>query len=98
MNNYKYTVHYSTKFKKNLKKLLKQGKDIDKLLDVGDILASNQKIDSKYLNHRLNDNKYFKDCYELHIEPDWLLVYRYSENELILVLVNTGSHSEVLNM
>ena len=98
MNNYKYTVHYSAKFKKNLKKMLKQGKDIDKLLDVVDKLACNESLDQHYKNHRLYDNKLYRDCYELHIEPDWLLVYQYSDNELILVLVNTGSHSEVLNM
>ncbi len=32
---------------------------------------------------------------ENHIEPDWLLIYQYNDDELILVLVNTGSHSEV---
>ena len=43
----------------------------------------------------LKDDKYYKNCGECHIEPDWLLVYQYYENELILVLVNTGSHSDL---
>ena len=49
-------------------------------------------IKSKY---PLTFNKYFKDCRECHIEPDWLLVYKYLDDKLILVLVDTGSHSEV---
>lgn len=96
MTNYKYRVNYSSKFKKNLKKILKQGKDINKLLDVVDKLANKEELEPRYRNHRLIDDKYYKNCGELHIEPDWLLVYQYSD-DVILLLVNTGSHSEVLN-
>lgn len=39
--------------------------------------------------------KKFKNCKECHVEPDWLLVYKYYENDLILLLVETGSHSEI---
>ena len=97
-NNYKYTVYYSNKFKKNLKKIIKQGKDIEELLDVIDLLARKKDLDTKYRNHKLTNNKIFKNCYECHIEPDWLLVYQYVDNKLLLVLVNTGSHSEVLKI
>lgn len=97
MTKYSYTVYYSSKFKKSLKKVLKQGKNVDKLLDVVDKLANKEELDLKHKNHRLIDDKYYKNCGECHIEPDWLLVYRYDENKLILLLVNTGSHSEVLN-
>ena len=98
MTSYKYVVKYGSSFKKNLKKSIKQGKDITKLLDVVDVLANNKTLDKHYKNHKLVDDKYYKGCYECHIEPDWLLVYRYNHDELILVLVNTGSHAEVLNM
>ena len=37
----------------------------------------------------------FKNCRELHIEPDWLLVHKYSNDNLILYLVRTGSHSDL---
>ena len=46
MTKYKYTVNYSSKFKKNLKNVLKQGKDLDKLLDVVDKLANMEELDS----------------------------------------------------
>lgn len=82
-------------FDKHLKKMKKQGKDLKKLEVVIDTLASKKKLDKRYRNHKLRDNKYFKNCYECHIEPDWLLVYRWSNNELVLLLVGTGSHSEL---
>lgn len=93
--NYKYVVHYSSKFKKSLKKITKQGKDINKLLDVVDKLAKKETLDEKYDNHQLINDKYYKNCHECHIEPDWLLIYQYNDNHLILLLVNTGSHSNL---
>lgn len=95
MNNYK--IKYSKEFKKSLKKVIKQGKNIDKLLEVVDMLSKKQPLDLKYRDHQLYNDKRFKNCRDLHIEPDWILIYKYLENELILLLVNTGSHSEVLN-
>ena len=38
------------------------------------------------------------NCRECHIEPDWLLVYKKIKNELIIVCVATGSHSEILEI
>lgn len=95
MNNYK--IKYSKEFKKSLKKVIKQGKNIDKLLKVVDMLSKRQQLDSKYRDHQLHDNKNFKGCRDCHIEPDWVLIYKYLEDEVVLLLVNTGSHSEVLS-
>jgi mRNA interferase YafQ len=92
---YKYTVDTTSDFKKDYKKIIKQGKKIEKIKTVIDKLACGEKIDSKYKDHKLNNNKKYKDCRELHIEPDWLLVYRIIENELILLLLDTGSHSDL---
>jgi len=91
----KYEVHYSSTFKKSLKKVKKQNKDLDLLFDIIKLLANKEELEPRYRNHRLIDDKYYKNCFECHISPDWLLVYRYDENKLILLLVNTGSHSEV---
>lgn len=69
--------------------------NIDKLKDVIAKLANGEQLEEKYKNHKLNDSKYYKNCGECHIEPDWLLVYQYREEQLILLLVATGSHSEL---
>lgn len=95
MINYKYKVRYSSKFKKSLKRITKQGKDIEKLLDVVDKLAVKEELEEKYKNHNLVNDKYYKNCGECHIEPDWLLIYKYNDNELILLLVDTGSHNKL---
>ena len=94
MTNYK--IKYSKEFKKNLKKVIKQGKNIDKLLEVVDMLSKKEILDSKYNDHPLYNDKRFKKCSDCHIEPDWILIYKYLENEIVLLLVNTGSHSNIL--
>ncbi len=91
----KYQIKYTTEFKKNYKKIKKQGKDVEKLKVVVSRLADDDYLEEKYKNHILTDSKHYKNCGECHIEPDWLLVYQYIDNELILVLVATGSHSEL---
>ena len=48
-------------------------------------------------DHALFNDKRFKNCRECHIEPDWLLIYKYLEDEIVLLLVNTVSHSDVLD-
>lgn len=95
--NTKYKIKYSNEFKKSYKKLIKQGKDIEKLKVVINLLANQKKLDFKYKDHALYNDKRFKDCRDCHIEPDWVLIYKYLENEIVLLLVNTGSHSEVLD-
>jgi len=79
-----------------LKKIIKQGKDIDKLLDVVDKLTTKEPLEEKYRDHALYDDKKYKGCRDCYIEHDWILVYKYLDDEIVLLLVNTGSHSEVL--
>ncbi len=93
-----YEVKTTSRFNKNLKRIIKQNKDIEKLIKVVEKLANNQILDSKYKNHKLINDKNFKDCNECHIEPDWLLIYKIENNELILLLLATGSHSDLFNM
>lgn len=97
LENTKYEVHYTNLFKKQYKKILKQGKDKNKFLKVLGTLANGLQLEEKYKDHSLVDNKYFNNCRECHITPDWLLVYKYNDKELILFLVETGSDSEVLD-
>lgn len=94
----KCKIDYTRNFKNQLKKALRQGKNPKALLEVVTKLANMEKLDPKYKNHNLiNDNTY-RECSECHIKPDWLLVYKYIDNKLVLLLVATGSHSEILNM
>ena len=61
------------------------------------MLADGQKLDIKYRDHQLYDNKYYKECRECHIEPDLLLIYKYANNNLYLYLLDIGTHSNLFN-
>ena len=67
-------------------------KDIQILLSPTNRLTD---LNEKYKNHKLTDDNEFKDSYECHITPDWLLVYKYQNDNLVLILFATGSHSEL---
>lgn len=90
----KYEVKFTTQFKKDLKLAKKQNKDIEKLFAVVELLANGEKLDFKYKDHDLSGN--YKGTRECHIEPDWLLVYEYQNDVLVLMLYRLGSHSELL--
>jgi len=90
-----YDIEITSKFKSGYKKIRKQGKNIEKLIDVLETLANGDELDKKYKNHKLIDDKTYKDYFECHIAPDWLLIYKIKDNELVLLLFSTGSHSEL---
>ena len=94
----KFIVDFTYNFHNGYKRVKKQGKDISKLDNVIKRLTNGIMLEPKYKDHKLYDNKRFKDCRECHIEPDWLLIYKIDNNQLILLLVETGSHSELFKM
>lgn len=87
------TLQLSTtkQFEKDVMLTKKRGKDMAKFKCVLDLLASQKSLPIKYKNHKLIGN--FKDRWECHIEPDWLLIY-YTDNEH-LRLERMGSHSDL---
>ena len=81
---------YTSQFKKDFKRVLRQRKDLTKLEYVIETLLSNKKLESKFKDHQLSGKwKNHRDC---HIEPDWLLIYQLTIDSLILERI--GSHSE----
>lgn len=87
------TIKYQTAFKKDYKRIKKRGYDVTKLAKVVDMLASGQELPAQYKDHSLSGN--YEGCRECHITPDWLLVYEVMEDELLLYLTRTGSHSDL---
>ena len=80
----KYTVRRTKKFRKELKKMLKRGADLDKLETVVNILASGEPLPPQYRDHALTGNLTgLRDC---HIENDWLLLYTIQDDVLVLTL------------
>jgi len=88
-----YKIRFTSKFQKNVKLIKKRGKDLSKLNEVLELLVQGQELPTHYKDHALVGN--FKGCRECHIEPDWLLVYEVINEELIIILITTGSHSDL---
>ncbi len=81
----------TSQFSKDIKRLLKQGKNQQKLVSVVKILLSGKPLPPKHQDHPLKGAwKGRRDC---HIEPDWILIYRKTEDELRLE--RTGTHSDL---
>ena len=91
----KYTIKFTSQFKKDVKKAKKQNKNIDLLFVIIEKLANNEIIDKKFKVHKLRGE--LNGIIECHIEPDFLLEYQYFDNELILMCIRVGSHSELFN-
>lgn len=87
------TIKYHTMFKKVFKKIKKRGYDISRLEKIVELLANEVPLPEQFKDHNLSGNyNGFREC---HIAPDWLLIYQVNNNELVLVLSRTGSHSDL---
>ena len=88
-----YKIRPSSRFQRDLKKIKKRNYDISLLERVLKMLAAGEELPAKYRDHALIGD--FTGCRECHIAPDWLLIYELSEEELILYLTRTGTHSDL---
>jgi mRNA interferase YafQ len=84
-------IKYTTQFKKDYKKVHKQNKDTEKLKLIIEKLMRENTLDEQYKDHNLSGK--WKNYRECHITPDWLLIYHKTADTLILI--RTGSHSEL---
>ena len=73
--------------KENIKKKFQD----EKLVLVDEVIE----LDVKNRDHQLVNNLKFQNCRECHIELDWLLIYKKDNNNMILFLIETGSHSDL---
>lgn len=89
----KYSIRMSNRFKKDMKLVQKRGYDQRLIFTVIEKLANGIKLEERYKDHLLTGD-YGGFC-ECHITPDWLLVYQYREDELLLLLSRTGTHSDL---
>lgn len=86
-------VTWTNQFKKDYKLAMKRGLPIDELDNVIRMLAEGNSLPEKYKDHELSGNwKGFREC---HVQPNWLLIYHIYDNNLILSLVRTGTHSDL---
>lgn len=89
-------LNATSQFRKDYKRMKKQGKDLSLLEGIIDLLLAEAPLPQKHRDHALS-GKYagFREC---HIQPDWLLMYKLNKDRLILTAFRTGSHADLLNM
>ncbi len=81
----------SSQFKRDVKKAAKRGKDLEKLRVLLSLLIQGKPLPQEYQDHPLKRN--WKGYRDVHIEPDWLLIYKADDNNLWLA--RTGTHAEI---
>ena len=90
----RYAIRYSGQFKRSYKLCKKRGYDMSKLETVIRLLAENGELPAAYRPHKLV-GRHWSGYWECHIEPDWLLVWDQNDRELVLLLLDTGTHSDI---
>ena len=88
-----YNLKPTSQFRKDVKLCKKRGLDIGLLTGVLKLLAEGTPLPETYRDHSLSGN--FEGCRECHILPDWLLIYEYSNSDLIIYLTRTGIHNDL---
>jgi mRNA interferase YafQ len=84
-------IVWKGQFKKDYKRVKKQGKSLADLRSVIETLAARRPLLPKHRDHTLRGR--WNEHRECHVTPDWLLIYRIDGEDLILE--RTGSHSEL---
>ena len=94
MRKTKYTVKYTSAFKKDYKRAIKRGWKIELLEQVVALLSMGEPLPDKNRDHELTSD--WVGHRECHIQPDWLLIYRIEDDVLVLTLARTGTHSGII--
>ena len=88
-----YKIRPTAKFQKDLKRAKRRGYDMELLTAIIKKLAQGEALPPTHRDHQLAGE--YAGCRECHVTPDWLLVYEIVEEELILILTRTGTHSDL---
>jgi mRNA interferase YafQ len=85
------TPSYSSQFHRDVKKLRKRGKDLEKLKVLIELLLSEEPLPPRYKDHPLKLN--WAGYRDAHVEPDWVLIYSATDEKVHLE--RTGNHEEL---
>jgi len=86
-------VEFTTQFKRDLKLAKRRNKDILSLQNIMKKIEHQKSLEPRFRDHPLTGN--WIGHRELHIEPDWLLIYKLILKEKIVIFVRTGTHSDL---
>jgi len=99
IENAKYDLDYTHSFKKSVKRCSKSSLDLGLLFTTISFLVQNGYLEDIYYPHPLKGfpRKNNKKVMECHISPDWLLVWIQDDQNLTLVLFDSGTHTYLFN-
>lgn len=89
----KYRIIATKRFEKDVKRCIKRGLPMERFKKVIELLEETGQLSSEYRPHKLSGKYVGK--WECHIMADWLLVWEQYDDKLVLILTNTGFHSDV---
>jgi mRNA interferase YafQ len=88
-----YSLSYTNKFEKSLKLCKKRGLNLELLKTAIETLVLKGVLPPKYKPHKLSGN--YAGLWECHIKADWLLIWKQNNKEMTLLIIDTGSHSDL---
>ena len=88
-----YSVRTTRRFDKSVERMKKRGLPMEELRLVISLLMQTGTLPSNYRPHKLTGK--YKGKWECHIKGDWLLVWEQHDKELLLIMIDTGSHSDI---
>lgn len=88
-----YTIKTSNQYNRDVKRAIRRGLNIEKLIEVISLLRQGETMPEKYHNHMLHGD--YKGYWECHITPDWLLLYEKDTEIRIISLYRTGTHADI---
>ena len=89
----KYQIRTSKRFDKQIKLCQKRGYNMQLIRDAIRLLAENGTLPQQYRPHNLSGN--LEGIWECHIQPDWLMTWEQNDNQLTLLFLQTGTHSDL---
>lgn len=89
-------IVFTSQYKRDLKLALRRNLPEEKLNEIIKLLATDQPLPAANKDHALKGE--FRGFRECHIQPNWLLMYRKDDLMLQLVLVRTGTHTDLFEM
>jgi len=88
-----YVVKVTHRFKKDVERCRRRNLDLSKLETIVDILKEAGQLPAQYKPHKLKGK--YAGLWECHIEPDWLMTWEQNDQQLIIVMMQTGTHSDL---
>jgi mRNA interferase YafQ len=88
-----YNISYTGTFKKDYKRCIKRNYNLSLLQKSIEILESSGILPINYKPHKLSGN--YSDCWECHIQSDWLMIWLQNDIDKELVFIRTGTHADL---